>query len=63
MSLHVFTDGFGSIEENVFDNIYFTDEEIREADSIVDLGAHHCSFTVRSVVRSSPGLHDSSCGA
>jgi len=55
LSLHVFTDGFGSIEENVFDNIYFTDEEIREADSIVDLGAHHCSFTVRSVVRSSPG--------
>ena len=55
LSLHMFTDGFGSIEENVFNNIYFTDEEIREADTIIDLGAHHCSFTVSSVVRSSPG--------
>ncbi len=54
LSLHVFTDAFGSIEENVFDSIYFTDEEIREADSIVDLGAHHCSFTVSSIVRASP---------
>ncbi len=54
LPIHVFTDGFGSIEENIFNSIYFTDEEIREADTIIDLGAHHGSFTIKSVVKSSP---------
>jgi len=55
LSLHVFTDGFGSIEENIFNNVYFTSKEIKDADTIIDLGAHHCSFTINSIIKSSPG--------
>ena len=55
LKLYIFSDGFGSIEENIFDNIYFTDEEIRNAETIIDLGAHHGSFTVWAILKSSPG--------
>ncbi|MGC9051829.1 FkbM family methyltransferase, partial [Pyrobaculum sp.] len=55
LSLHVFSDGFGSIEENIFSNIYFTDGEIRDAGAVIDLGAHHCSFSVYVALKSSPG--------
>ena len=54
LSLHVFSDGFGSIEENIF-SIYFTDGEIRDAGAVIDLGAHHCSFSVYAALKSSPG--------
>ncbi|MCU7787797.1 hypothetical protein ODS41_07710 [Pyrobaculum sp. 3827-6] len=51
LSLHVFSDGFGSIEENIF-SIYFTDGEIRDAGAVIDLGAHHCSFSVYAALKS-----------
>ncbi|MEM0302980.1 MAG: FkbM family methyltransferase [Archaeoglobaceae archaeon] len=43
-------DGFGSIEENLFENVYFSVEELKFAKSIVDLGAHSGAFTVFSIL-------------
>jgi len=31
-------DSFGAIEENIFYNVYFNQEEISSADTIIDLG-------------------------
>lgn len=55
LKLDIFSDGFGAVEENIFMNVYFTEEEIKNAETIVDLGAHHGSFTVWSILKSSPG--------
>lgn len=50
LTLFCLPDGFGSIEENLFENIYFSSEELKFAKSIVDLGAHIGAFTVFSIL-------------
>lgn len=52
-------DGFGALEENmlmpkIYTNVYFDMRTIRDADTIVDLGAHSGSFTIYSLLYSKP---------
>jgi FkbM family methyltransferase len=52
-------DGFGALEENMFmpklyTNVYFDVRTIRDADTIVDLGAHSGGFTIYSLLYSKP---------
>jgi FkbM family methyltransferase len=52
-------DGFGALEENmlmpkIYTNVYFDTRTIRDADTIVDLGAHSGSFTIYSLLYSKP---------
>ena len=44
-------DGFGALEENLLtgENIYFEVPSIRDADTIIDLGAHAGSFTIFAI--------------
>jgi FkbM family methyltransferase len=49
-------DGFGALEENLLTgkNIYFEAPSIRDADTIIDLGAHAGSFTTFAILHSRP---------
>lgn len=55
--LYIMPDAFGSLEENLISdfNIYFSPEEISAAHTIIDLGAHHGSFTVYAIRHASKG--------
>jgi FkbM family methyltransferase len=57
MALHIYfpPDAFGALEENLFRNIYFDPYSIRDADTIIDLGAHAGSFTIYALLHSKPG--------
>jgi methyltransferase, FkbM family len=50
-------DAFGALEENLLTgrNIYFDEQSIYRADTIIDLGAHSGSFTLYSILHSKPG--------
>jgi len=49
-------DGFGALEENLLTgkNIYFEASSIRDADTIIDLGAHAGSFSIFAIWHSRP---------
>jgi FkbM family methyltransferase len=57
LKLYLPPDGFGALEENLLtpeSNIYFDIHTIRNADTIIDLGAHSGSFTIYSLLHSKP---------
>ena len=56
MALHIYfpPDAFGALEENLIRNIYFDPYSIRDADTIIDLGAHAGSFTIYALLYSKP---------
>jgi FkbM family methyltransferase len=57
MALHIYfpPDAFAALEENLISrNIYFDPYSIRDADTIIDLGAHAGSFTIYAILYSKP---------
>jgi len=56
MTLRIYfpPDAFGALEENLIRNIYFDPYSIRDADTIIDLGAHAGSFTIYTILYSKP---------
>jgi len=55
MDAYVLPDGFGSLEENLFANIYLSPEILSRANTILDLGAHHGSFTLYAIHNAAEG--------
>jgi FkbM family methyltransferase len=57
LKLYFPPDGFGALEENLLipkSNVYFDVHVVRNADTIIDLGAHSGSFTIYSLLHSKP---------
>jgi len=48
-------DAFDAIEENLAYNFYFNREEIRQADTILDLGAHIGTFSIYTIINARKG--------
>jgi len=46
----MFADAYDAIEENLFYNVYFKTEELSDADTVVDLGAHVGAFTLYALL-------------
>jgi len=55
ISLVIPPDSFGAVEENLVYNIYFSQDEIRSADTIIDLGAHVGTFTLWAIINAKKG--------
>jgi len=54
--MYVVPDGFDSLEENILsNNVYFSPQELVRAKTIIDLGAHHGSFTIYALHSATPG--------
>jgi len=55
VTMYVIPDGYDSIEENVlYNNVYFSSSELVKYKTIIDLGAHHGSFTIYALYSASP---------
>lgn len=50
----ILPDAFGCFEEIFFKQIYFEPEIIRDADVVIDLGAHQGTFTIYSIINMKP---------
>lgn len=55
IEIYTLADGYDAVEETLFHNVYFKPHEIRDADTIIDLGAYIGGFTIYATLYAKSG--------